>query len=192
MSKKINLGFCFTGSFCTFSEMMPILKDLSKHYDLYPIMSFNSAQLDTRFGKTEDFQMEIEEICKRPILKSIPAVEPIGPKGYLDALVIAPCTGNTLAKVANGISDTPASLCFKSHLRNQKPVILAVSSNDALSGNAKNIGLLMNAKNVYFAPMGQDDPMNKPTSVVADFSLIHETVQEALKGKQLQPILKNQ
>lgn len=189
MSKKLHLGFCFTGSFCTFSELLPILKELTKTYEVHPIMSYHSAQLDTRFGTVEHFTKEIETICKRKILSSIPQVEPIGPKGYLDCLVMAPCTGNTLAKIANGISDTPASLSFKSHLRNQKPVVIAVSTNDALSGNAKNIGLLLNTKHVYFVPMGQDSPLDKPTSIVADFTCIDKTVKAALKGEQIQPLL---
>ena len=144
---------------------------------------------DSRFGDAAGFQARIEKICGRPIIQTIPQAEPIGPKKLLDALVIAPCTGNTIAKLANGITDTTVTMAAKAHLRNSRPVILAVSTNDGLSANGKNIGELMNRKNIYFVPFGQDDPVHKPCSLVADFALIGPTIHEALEGRQIQPVL---
>lgn len=157
-------------------------------YDVYPIMSDNSYSVDTRFGKAEDFIKDIEEICGREIMHTIKDVEPIGPKDMLDVLVIAPCTGNTIGKLCAGIYDTSVTSAAKAHLRNSKPVVIAVSTNDALSMSAKNIGMLMNMKNIYFVPMRQDDPSGKPTSIVALFDDIPSTIEKALIGKQIQPI----
>ncbi|MBR5233672.1 MAG: dipicolinate synthase subunit B [Clostridia bacterium] len=187
----VKLGFAMCGSFCTFSKVIPVMKHLkTAGIEIFPIMSYNAYQTDTRFGKAKDFITEIENITGREIIHSITSAEPIGPKNMIDALVIAPCTGNTLAKLTSGIADTPVTLAAKSTLRNASPVIIAVSTNDALSNAAKNIGYLMNYKNVYFVPYSQDDYINKPTSIVADFTKIHETLLEALVGKQIQPIIK--
>lgn len=187
--EKITVGFALCGSFCTFEKVVDEIKALKdKGLNIIPIMSFNAYQTDTRFGKAEKFINEIENICGNKIIASISGAEPIGPQKLLDILVIEPCTGNTLAKLANGITDTPVTLAAKAHLRNERPLVIAVSTNDALSGAAKNIGNLMNYKNIYFVPMRQDDALNKPRSVVADFTKTYETIQYALDGKQIQPI----
>lgn len=189
--EKETVGFALCGSFCTFKKVIPQMKKLvDEGYKVIPIMSYIAYNTDTRFGKAKDFNEEIEEICKTEIIHTITGAEPIGPKGLLDTLVIAPCTGNTLGKLANGISDTPVTLATKAHLRNQRPVIIAVSTNDALGTSARNIGTLMNSKNIYFVPMRQDDHINKPNSIVADFDYITDTVREVLATKeQPQPIL---
>jgi len=184
------IGFAVTGSFCTFEKALAGLEELARlGYDLYPIMSETSYTTDTRFGKAEDFRRRMEQITGRQVICTIAQAEPIGPKALLDLLVVAPCTGNTLAKLAWGITDTPVTMAVKAHLRNGRPVLLGVSSNDALSGSAKNIGMLLNAKNIYFIPMGQDDPDKKPTSVVAHFDLLPRAAEAALAGRQLQPML---
>lgn len=189
--EKETVGFALCGSFCTFKKVIPQMKKLvDEGYKVIPIMSHTAYNTDTRFGKAKDFNDEIEKICKEEIIHTITGAEPIGPKELLDVLVIAPCTGNTLGKLANGISDTSVTLATKAHLRNQRPVIIAVSTNDALGASAKNIGLLMNSKNIYFVPMEQDDYINKPNSIVADFKYIPDTVREVLATKQQpQPIL---
>lgn len=187
---NINIGFALCGSFCTFSEVIAEMKKLSdKGYNIFPIMSFNAYQTDTRFGKAEEHIRRIEEICGKKIISTIPDAEPIGPKKMLDILVIEPCTGNTLAKLANGITDTPVTLAAKSHLRNNRPLLIAVSTNDALSGSAKNIGKLMNIKNVYFIPFSQDNPLGKPRSVIADFEKTEDAILHAIKNEQIQPII---
>ena len=184
------IGFAMCGSFCTFSSTLSILMQLvSKGYRVIPIMSAAAYGTDTRFGSAQSFKERIEEICGNPIINTIYDAEPIGPKKLLDALIIEPCTGNTIGKLANGISDTPVTLAAKAHLRNGRPVIIGVSTNDALSGSAQNIGKLMATKNYYFVPMRQDDPKNKPTSIVADFSKTLDTLTAALEGKQIQPML---
>lgn len=185
----MNIGFAMCGSFCTFSKVFPIMESLTYNYKVFPILSNASATVDSRFGKAEDFIAFAERICNRSVIRSIPDAEPIGPKKLLDALVIAPCTGNTLAKLAHGIADGPVTMAAKSHLRNGRPVIVAVSTNDALGTAAENIGKLLARKHYYFVPFRQDDPEHKPTSMVADFSLIPETVAAALEGRQLQPVL---
>ena len=189
--EKETVGFALCGSFCTFKKVIPQMKKLvDEGYKVIPIMSHTAYNTDTRFGKAKDFNDEIEKICKEEIIHTITGAEPIGPKELLDVLVIAPCTGNTLGKLANVISDTSVTLATKAHLRNQRPVIIAVSTNDALGASAKNIGLLMNRKNIYFVPMEQDDYINKPNSIVADFKYIPDTVREVLATKsQPQPIL---
>lgn len=190
MDKKIRIGFAMTGSFCTFSKVLPVMQQMVQDgYDVTPIMSEHAAYMDTRFGEAENFRQEIRQICGKEIIEDIQGAEPIGPKKWFDALVIAPCTGNTLAKLAYAVTDTSVTMAAKSHLRNDRPVILAVSTNDALSGSAKNIGELLNRKNYYFVPMVQDNPERKPRSVVAKMDQIPETVEKALIGKQLQPIL---
>lgn len=186
----IKAGFAVCGSFCTFSKIITQMETLKESgIDLYPIMSYNAYDIDTRFGKAKDFINTIENICGREIIHSLTGAEPIGPKKMIDALIIEPCTGNTLAKLAMGIADTPVTLAAKSNLRNGNPVIIAVSTNDALGNAAKNIGLLMNNKNIFFVPFRQDDCKNKPTSIVADFQKTKDTLLEALVGKQIQPIL---
>ena len=190
MSKE-TVGFALCGSFCTFKKVIPQMKKLvDDGYKVIPIMSPTAYSTDTRFGKAEDFNKEIEEMCNEKIIYTISGAEPIGPKELLDVLVIAPCTGNTLGKLSNGISDTSVTLATKAHLRNQRPVIIAVSTNDALGTSARNIGTLMNSKYIYFVPMRQDDHINKPNSIVADFNYIPDTVREVLETKtQPQPIL---
>ena len=185
-----NIGFALTGSFCTFRRVIPILRDLKEAgNNVIPIMSYNAYSTDTRFGKAEDFRKEIEEITGREIISTLTAAEPIGPKKQLDILIIEPCTGNTLAKLALGIADTPVTMAAKSHLRNLRPLLIAISSNDALAGAAKNIAMLQNYKNVFFVPYRQDDPAEKPNSIVADFSLTADAAKAALHGTQLHPLL---
>ena len=189
--QKETVGFALCGSFCTFKKVIPQMKKLvNDGYRVIPIMSYNAYTTDTRFGKSREFNEEIEQICGEKIIYTISGAEPIGPKELLDVLVIAPCTGNTLGKLANGISDTSVTLATKAHLRNQRPVIIAVSTNDALGTSARNIGTLMNSKHIYFVPMRQDDYINKPNSIVADFDYILDTVREVLAtNTQPQPIL---
>ncbi len=187
---EIKAGFALCGSFCTFSKVIPQMKNLKdKGVDLYPIMSEIAYSTDTRFGNCEDFRKVIEEICSRKIIATVKDAEPIGPKKMLDILIIAPCTGNTLAKLANGIADTSVTLATKAHLRNSKPVLIGVSTNDALGNAAKNIGNLMNYKNIFFIPMRQDDPKDKPNSIVADFTQIYPSMLKALENKQIQPVI---
>ena len=184
------IGCAMTGSFCTFRQVFEAWRQLkAAGAELIPIMSFNAAQTDTRFYAAQEARQIFEEICGRKILETIPAVEPIGPKKLLDLLVIAPCTGNTIAKLANGIADTPVALAAKSHLRNGKPVLIAPSTNDALGANAINIGKLLNQKHFFFVPFRQDAPQEKPNSAVAIFEKIPESAAFALENKQIQPIL---
>lgn len=185
----MNIGFAMCGSFCTFSEVFPVMEEIAKEHHVIPIFSFASASIDSRFGTAEAHLQRAVEICGSAPLKSIEAVEPIGPKKLLDALIIAPCTGNTLAKLAHSIADTPVTMAAKSHLRNGRPVIVAISTNDALAGAAENIGKLLARKHYYFVPFGQDNAEKKPTSIVADFTKIPQTLTSALAGQQLQPIL---
>lgn len=187
---NLKVGYAMCGSFCTLKRAVEEIKVLKeKDFDIYPIMSPITYSTDTRFGKAADFIGEVEEICGKKIISTVKDAEPIGPKGLLDVLVISPCTGNTLGKIANGITDSSVSMAAKAHLRNGRPLVLTIATNDALSASAKNIGSLMNTKNVYFVPFGQDDAFKKPTSLISDFSLIYDTVISALDGKQLQPIL---
>lgn len=184
------IGFALTGSFCTFSRVIAELEKVAQTgARVIPIMSEMSYNTDTRFGTAEEFRKRIEDICRNPIIKTVKEAEPIGPKGYLDILVIAPCTGNTLAKLASGIADSSVTMAAKAHLRNQKPVVIAPSTNDGLGNAAKNIGMLLNNKNLYFVPFGQDDPVKKPNSLVADMTRILPAIDAALSGEQLQPIL---
>ena len=186
----VRIGCAMTGSFCTFRAAFDAWRALrATGAELIPILSFNAGSLDNRFYTAADARQILTEICGHEILDSIPAVEPIGPKKLLDLLIVAPCTGNTLAKIAAGITDTPVALAVKSHLRNNRPVLLAISTNDALSGSAQNIGKLMNTKNIYFVPFCQDDPEKKPASAVARFELLPESANLALRGRQIQPIL---
>ncbi len=188
--KGKKIGFGFTGSFCMYEKIFEQMEHLHREgAELIPIFSNVSQNTDCRFGKAEDFLKRAEEIAGRAPIKTIPAAEPIGPKSLLDVMLIAPCTGNTLAKLANGITDTPVLMAAKAHMRNQKPLVLFLSSNDALGMNFKNIGLLFNSKNIYFVPFGQDNFIKKPTSMVANPELISDTIKEALSGKQLQPVI---
>lgn len=189
MADKIRLGFAMCGSFCTFKLVLEELERLAKDYDITPIMSQGAAFTDTRFGKAEDFRRRVTEICGREPITTIADAEPIGPRALLDVLVIEPCTGNTLGKLANGITDTPVTMAAKAHLRNGRPLVLAVSTNDALGASARNIGTLMNAKNIFFVPMRQDSPRGKPASLVADFSETAAAIKSALEGRQTQPLL---
>lgn len=185
----MNIGFALCGSFCTFSQVFPIMEQLARQHKVVPIFSHSAYTIDCRFGTANTHIQKAESICGTEVLHTIGQVEPIGPKKLLDALVIAPCTGNTLAKLAHGIADTPVTMAAKSHLRNGRPVLIAVSTNDALAGAAENIGRLMARKHYYFVPFRQDDPVGKPTSMVADFAKIPETLSAALSGKQLQPLI---
>ena len=189
MADKIRLGFAMCGSFCTFKLVLEELERLAKDYDVTPIMSQGAAFTDTRFGKAEDFRRRVAEICGKEPITTIADAEPIGPRALLDVLVIEPCTGNTLGKLANGITDTPVTMAAKAHLRNGRPLVLAVSTNDALGASARNIGTLMNAKNIFFVPMRQDSPRGKPASLVADFSETAAAIKSALEGRQTQPLL---
>ena len=187
---KPTIGFAMCGSFCTFSKVIPemqILKDAG--FNIQPVMSFTAYDTDTRFGSAADFHKQIEDICEKKIWHTLTEVEPIGPKKLLDLLIIEPATGNTLAKLANGIADTPVTLAAKAHARNGKPTLIAVSTNDGLSGNAGSIGKLLATRGYYFLPLRQDNSAQKPTSVVADFSRTLEYAVAALSGIQLQPML---
>lgn len=184
------IGIAFTGSFCTYERMFHTLSHLKETgANLYPIFSFQASNLDTKFGTSEEFIQKATTLCGHPPMQTIPEVEPIGPSGLLDLLVISPCTGNTLAKLANGITDTPVLMATKSHLRNNRPVVIALSTNDALGMNLKNIGILLNTKNIYFVPFGQDDYKAKPNSLVAHFHLLCDTISFALNKEQIQPLI---
>lgn len=185
----MNIGFAMCGSFCTFSQVIPIMKELTDEYNVIPILSQASYSIDSRFGSAQDNIMTIAEICKTDPLHTLEQVEPIGPKKLLDALIIAPCTGNTIAKLAHSIADTPVTMAAKSHLRNNRPVIIAISTNDALAGAAENIGKLLSRKNYYFVPFMQDDPIGKPSSMIANFAMIPKVLKDSLLGIQTQPII---
>ena len=188
--KQERVGFALCGSFCTHQTVLKELERLCGEYEtVLPIVSPVSQVTDTRFGTAESFLARVEELTGHTAIRTIAEAEPIGPKKLLDVLVIAPCTGNTIGKLAAGITDTPVTMAAKAHLRNDRPVVLAVASNDGLSGAAKNLGELLVRKNYFFVPFGQDDPQRKPSSLVADFNQIGETVRWALAGKQLQPLL---
>ena len=184
------VGFAFCGSFCTYDKAMAALEAVRRRWpDVTPIISERSAATDTRFGNAHDFMREMQRICDRRPIDSIRAAEPIGPQKLLDVLVICPCTGNTLAKLAAGVTDSSVTMAAKAHLRNGRPLVIAVATNDGLAASAKNIGALMDKKNIYFVPFRQDDPAGKPTSLVADFGRIPETVEVAMAGRQIQPVL---
>ena len=185
----MNIGFAMCGSFCTYASVFPVMVALSRDYNIIPIFSNAAFTIDSRFGSAREHFLRATEICGREPLHAIEAVEPIGPNKLLDALIIAPCTGNTLAKLAHSIADGPVTMAVKSHLRNERPVLVAVSTNDALAGAAENIGKLLGRKHYYFVPFGQDDARKKPTSMVADFSQIPHALEAALERRQLQPIL---
>lgn len=185
----MKIGFAMCGSFCTYSQVFPVMERIAQEHDVIPIFSQAAYTIDSRFGTAQEHIRRAARICGKDPLNTIAQVEPIGPKKLLDALIIAPCTGNTLAKLAHSIADSAVTMAVKSHLRNGRPVLVAVSTNDALAGAAENIGKLLSRKHYYFVPFGQDDPSKKPTSMVADFNRIPEALEAALAGKQLQPIL---
>lgn len=188
--KKLTFGYALTGSFCTFKQSLSAMEELCKSgVNIVPIMSFNAFSTDTRFGTAEEFRERIEELCHNKIISTIADAEPIGPKKLLDLLIVSPCTGNTLGKLANGIFDTPVTLAVKSHLRNERPVLIGVSSNDSLGASSRNIGVLLARKHIYFIPMRQDSPFKKPLSVVCEFERTAEAAEAALEERQLQPIL---
>lgn len=190
--KGKKIGIALTGSFCTFEKMFTELQKLTDAgADIYPIMSDASQTIESRFGTPDAYITKIKEITGKEPIISIPGAEPIGPKAYLDALAILPCTGNTAAKLANGITDTPVLMAAKAHMRNNKPLVISISTNDGLGMNLKNIGLLCNSKNIYFVPFGQDNYKTKPNSLVAHVELLIPTLEMALEHKQYQPILKD-
>ena len=188
--EKNRIGFAITGSFCTHDRILKVMEDLvGKGYELLPIFSNSVKNIDTRFGSAKDFYDKVVKITGKTPICDIVAAEPVGPKGMIDVLVVAPCTGNTLSKLANAITDTAVTMVAKAHLRNNKPLVIAVSSNDALGLNFKNLATLMGTKNVYFVPFGQDDAIKKPKSLIADWNLIEDTIISAMKGEQIQPLL---
>lgn len=190
MENKKRLGLALCGSYCTYEKLFQAAEKLADTYDLIPIMSENAAETDTRFGTATEHIKRLMLLSGRKVVTTIAEAEPLGPAQPMDALLIAPCTGNTLAKLSHGITDTAVTMAAKAHLRNGRPVIIALSTNDGLSGSAENIARLLNRKHFYFVPFRQDDPAKKPRSLQADFSLLEETVRAALQGLQLQPILK--
>lgn len=185
----MRIGFAFCGSFCSHAAVLRVYEALAQQNELVPIVSERAASYDTRFGTAEEFLQRVETIAGRRAIRTITEAEPFGPQGMAEVLVIAPCTGNTLARLAHGVSDGAVTMAAKSHLRNGRPVVIALSSNDALSASAPNLAALLGRRNYYFVPFGQDDPEKKPTSLVADFSRIPETIDAALSGRQLQPLL---
>ena len=188
--KDVKIAFCITGSFCTFKKILQPIKTLVElGASVQPIFSDIVYNTDTRFYKALDFRRDVEEICGKKVFCTIPEAEPIGPKNLFDITVVAPCTGNTLAKIAAGVTDTAPAMAVKATLRNANPVVLAVSTNDGLANNAKNIGALLNQRHIYFVPFGQDDPIEKPTSLVAHMELLPDTILSALKCEQIQPLL---
>ena len=190
MENKKRLGLALCGSYCTYEKLFKAAEKLAEKYELVPIMSENAAETDTRFGTATEHIKRLMLLSGKKVVTTIAEAEPLGPASPMDALLIAPCTGNTLAKLSHGITDTAVTMAAKAHLRNGRPVIIALSTNDGLSGSAENIARLLNRKHFYFVPFRQDDPAKKPRSLQADFSLLEETVQAALQGRQLQPILK--
>ncbi|GBF34193.1 dipicolinate synthase subunit B [Desulfocucumis palustris] len=188
--KDLKIGFALTGSHCTLDEVIvQVQKLIDEGAEIFPIISQAVDQTDTRFGTADKWKEQFAGITGRTAVSSVVGVEPVGPEKMFDLLVIAPCTGNTLAKLANAITDGPVLMAAKAHLRNQKPVVLAISTNDGLGLNAKNIGLLLNTKNVYMVPFGQDSPSGKPNSLKAKMDLIADTILTAMQGKQIQPVL---
>ncbi|MEG1608452.1 MAG: dipicolinate synthase subunit B [Clostridia bacterium] len=188
---SINLGLCITGSFCTFEKILILAKNLvMQDYKVTPILSFNAAQMDTKFFKAKDFADKIQLICGVAPFTTIQEAEPVGTKKLFDICLVAPATGNSLAKINNGITDTPVTMCVKAHLRNNRPVVLFVSTNDGLSASARNIGGLINKKHMFFVPFSQDNPTQKPNSLVSKFELVIPTLEEAIVEKQIQPVLR--
>lgn len=186
----VKIGFCITGSFCTFEKVLAQIKNIKNNgADIIPIFSYSVASTDTRFTSAADFRDKVESITGNKVISTIVGAEPIGPKKLLDVIVIAPCTGNTLAKLANGITDTPVLMAVKAQLRNNKPIVIAVSTNDGLGNNGKNLGLIMNMQNIYLVPFCQDDPQGKTNSIIANMDKILDTIVLAIEGKQIQPVI---
>ena len=190
MSGKKRLGLALCGSYCTYEQVFKAAESLAETYELIPIMSETAAETDTRFGTAADHIRRLMALTGKRVVTTIAEAEPLGPKEPMDAMLIAPCTGNTLAKLAHGMTDSAVVMAAKAHLRNGRPLVLAFSTNDGLSGSAENIARLLNRKNVYFVPFRQDDPSKKPRSLQSDFTLLGETIEAALRGEQLQPILR--
>ena len=186
---KLKIGLALTGSYCCYDKAFAAARALAEKYELTAILSETAAATDSRFGKAEEFRKTLEEITGKPVIDSVVGAEPIGPQGMFDVLAIAPCTGNTAAKLAAGITDTAVTMAAKSHLRGGRPVVLAFGSNDGLSASAKNIGELLCRKNIYFVPFFQDDPLSKPRSLASDYALLEDTILRAAEGQQIQPIL---
>ncbi len=188
---SIKVGYCLTGSYCTFQKSLAVLSGLLEDgFEVFPMMSENAYKTDTRFGKASEFIEKIEQMTGKKVLSTISEVEPIGPKKYIDVMVVSPCTGNTLSKLANGITDTAATMAVKACLRNSIPVVIALATNDGLGQSAKSLGMMLPVKNVYFVPLSQDDPVKKPTSLVCDFTKVKDTIKLALEGTQIQPVIK--
>lgn len=185
----MKIGYALTGSFCTVAQSLKQLREIAKKHEVVPIVSDNIAKTDTRFGRAADTVSVLTDVCKRPPITEIKDAEPLGPSTPLDLLIIAPCTGNTLAKLSLGVTDTAVTMAAKAHLRCDRPLVIALASNDALSQNLKNVATLLSRKSVYFVPFGQDSPTAKPHSLVCDFSLIEKTVEYAIEGRQIQPLL---
>ena len=190
MDSKIRVGFALCGSYCTYEQAFKAAEKLVEDYDLVPIMSETAARTDTRFGKAEEHLHRLQALTGRAPVTTVAGAEPLGPTAPMQAMVIAPCTGNTLAKLARGITDSAVTMAAKAHLRNGKPLLIAFSTNDGLTGSAENIARLLNRKNVYFVPFRQDDPQKKPNSLQADFTLLPEALAAALESRQLQPLLR--
>jgi len=187
---KVRVGFAITGSFCTFDKIKKELKNIIETgAEVTPIFSFNAASMDTRFANAKEFVKEVEEITGKKAVLTIQDAEPLGPKNLLDILIIAPCTGNTISKLSNGITDTPVLMAAKAHMRNHKPLVISISTNDALGINLANIGTLLNCKDIFFVPFGQDNCEGKPKSMIAKTELIIPSLEMAMEGKQLQPII---
>ncbi len=187
---KVRVGFAITGSFCTFDKIKKELKNIIETgAEVTPIFSFNAASMDTRFANAKEFVREVEEISGKKAVLTIQDAEPLGPKNLLDILIIAPCTGNTISKLSNGITDTPVLMAAKAHMRNHKPLVISISTNDALGINLANIGTLLNCKDIFFVPFGQDNCEGKPKSMIAKTELIIPSLEMAMEGKQLQPII---
>ena len=182
------IGYALCGSFCTHSASLSVLEELCRTYEVLPIVSEIVGTTDTRFGKAADTLAILEALCRRPAIRTIREAEPLGPKTILDALVIAPCTGNTLAKIVHGITDTTVTMAAKAHLRANRPMLCALATNDAMSANLANIGAFLNRKSCYLTPMRQDDPANKPHSLVADFARLPECLAAAMEGRQVRPL----
>lgn len=188
--KGKKIGVAFTGSFCTWELAFTELRSLSDEgAEIQTIFSDASQSIDSRFGRADAFLEEAARITGKPPIRTIAQAEPIGPGSLLDILVILPCTGNTLAKLANGITDSPVLMAAKAHLRNEKPLVLSISTNDALGMNMKNIGLLLNAKHIFFVPFGQDNPVKKPNSMTAHTEFLIPSIESALEGRQFQPVI---
>lgn len=190
MEGKRRVGLALCGSYCTYEKLFQAAQALAGSYDLVPIMSDTAAETDSRFGTAAEHIRRLSKLTGKTVVTTIEEAEPLGPALPMEALLIAPCTGNTLAKLAHGITDSAVTMAAKAHLRNGKPLVIALSTNDGLSGSAENIARLLNRKNVYFVPFGQDDPQKKPNSLQADFSRLGDAVEAALEGRQLQPVLR--